>query len=144
MERYLTESSAADQWWFAREIFPALRTVKRLQECGRQNLILRLGATRPLTVVDFRTGAGVATASGYFLVLGQIKRHGSLRTVAVKSLVLRNVACRSGPRLSSWESRLSSADFNLSDDTRKFARVHSDVVVLCQLIAQVFDVGERF
>src|SRR5688572_733179 len=65
----------------------------------------------------FRAGVGAAcSSSGYFLVLGQISRHGCALRVAVASFTFWLLSFRSGP---SW-LRSSRIPFSLSEDSRKF------------------------
>src|SRR4029450_2126666 len=61
-----------------------------------------------------RAGAGVGDASAYFLVLGQIKRHGWVLIVSLNSLMV-------------WRAGSSSvvATFSFSDEFRRFRSVTS-------------------
>src|SRR6476620_788334 len=88
------------------EIWPGL-TIFDLIQCG---------LIQCRTLVARRTGIGVASSCGYVLVVGQMRRHGCVRRVPVKSFALLRVASRSGP------SRLR-ATFSSSEEALKLASV---------------------
>ena len=82
------------------------------REARRVGVGLERGDAAALAALIFAGG----DSSGYFFVLGQIRRHGCDFKVAVASLTLSALVCREGP------SEVN-VDFNFSDEVRKFCNV---------------------
>src|SRR5262245_49123270 len=75
--------------------------------------------------------AGVGEASGYFLVVGQINRHGCVFIVSLNCLMFSPA----GPRS-------VTASFNLSDEFRRFCSVTSMLLLSVRLVL-IFSIFAR-